>query len=320
VPAEGEENVSERGEGTRRISAPWPIRLLRLAGRALLGLFILWQMLFLPAFNLLDGAEGARRDLHEQRRQNGSWWRLIRRVPGLEPLVDEWLTRGGNDGDKGKLGNLIQRPRQVVRWWAQATGQEQGWKLFATDAVDFSAFPSLELRWNAPEAEDGTQLGALAGGPVLALCRAPPRRFHEPVVLGSDNQPADRRHYLRFGGFRRRRIEAQFELDFRPDGRPGEQRAEGWEQQIRDLMSSEYAETLAFLRWRLTRFQREHPELPPPVQVILRVQTFLIPAPPGPRPWDWVEGEPVPLARWFPQKKPAELEFYCPTVNRFRKD
>ncbi|MBI1914249.1 MAG: hypothetical protein HYS12_05865 [Planctomycetes bacterium] len=300
---------------------PPAVRLLRPVARGLLGLFVLWQMIFLPAFNLLDGAEAARRDLREQRRQDGRWWRLLRTVPRLEPLVDEWLTKGANYGDKGKLGNLIERPRRVVRWWAQATGQEQGWKLFAPDTFDFSAFPSLELRWDDPEAEDGTGLGALAGGAALALCRAPPHRVaHEPLVLGSDNQPADRRCYLRFGGFRRRRIEAQFELDFRRDGRPREQLAELWEQQIRNLVSADYAETLAFLRWRLTRFHREHPELPPPVQVILRVQTFVIPAPPGPRPWDWIEEEAVPLARWLPQKQPSELEFYYPTADRFRKD
>ena len=103
----------------------------------LLGVLVLWQMIFLPVYNLLDDAEAARRDLQEQRRQNGCWWRVICHVPGLEPLVDEWLTRGANYGDKGKLGNLIERPRRVVRWWAQATGQEQGWKLFAPDTVDF---------------------------------------------------------------------------------------------------------------------------------------------------------------------------------------
>ncbi len=319
--------MSAMGEGAvpapagRPASAGWLVRLLRLAARVLLGLFVLWQMIFLPAFNLLDGAEVARRELQEQRRQDGRGWRLVRGVPGLVPLVDEWLTKGANYGDKGKLGNLIDRPRRVVRWWAQATGQEQGWKLFAPDTFDFSSFPSLELRWDDPEAKDGTGLGALAGGPALALGRAPLHRVaHAPVVLGSDNQPADRHRYLRVGGFRRRRIEGQFELDFRRDDRPHEQLAELWEQQIRDLVSAEYEETLAFLRWRLSRFRREHPELPPPVQVILRVQTFVIPKPPGPRPWDWVEEDPVPLARWLPQKQPAELELYCPTADRFRKD
>src|SRR5262249_23255029 len=265
----------------RPVIARWPIRLVGLGARVLLGLFILWQIIFLPAFNLLDGAEAARRDLQEQRRQDGRWWRLVRGIPGLEPLVDEWLTRGGNYGDKGKLGNLIERPRRVVRWWAQATGQEQGWNLFAPDTLDFSSFPSVELRWDDPEAEDGTGLGALAGGPAFALCCAPPRVAHEPLVLGSDNQPADRHRYLRVGGFRRRRIEGQFELDFRRDDRPHEQLAEMWEQQIRNLVSAKYTETLAFLRWRLNRFHREHPQLPPPVQVILRVQTFLIPKLPG---------------------------------------
>ena len=313
--------MSERGEDTRPVAAGGPVRLLRRAARVLLGLFVLWQMLFLPAFNLLDGAETARDALQKHRRQDRLGWRLVRSVPGLEPLVDEWLTRGGNYGDKGTLGNLIQRPRRVVRWWAQVTGQEQSWGLFSPDATDFSAFPSVELRWDDPEAADVARLGSLAGGPALALPPALPRAaICEPLVLWSDNQPRDRHRYLRFGGFRRRRIDAQFEAKYHRDGQPREHFAELWEQQIRNLMSAEYKATLAFLRWRLAHFRREHPELPPPVQVILRVQTFAIPEPPGPRPWGWIEEEPIPLARWLPQKHADELEFYRPTLDRFQKD
>src|SRR5438128_2740514 len=126
------------GEDTRPAAAAGSVRLLQRAARVLLGLFVLWQMLFLPAFNLLDGAETARRPLQEQRRQDRLGWRLVRGIPGLGPLVNEWLTKGGNSDDKGTLGNLIQQPQRVLRWWAQTTGQEQGWGLFSPNAVDFS--------------------------------------------------------------------------------------------------------------------------------------------------------------------------------------
>src|SRR5262245_29536844 len=110
-------------------------------------------MLFLPVFNFLDGMEDARQELMQQRRQDGHVWQLVRGVPRLEPLLDEWLDKGANREDKGTLGNLIERPRRVTRWWAQTTGQEQGWGLFAPDTVSFSAFPSVELRWGSPDAE-----------------------------------------------------------------------------------------------------------------------------------------------------------------------
>jgi len=262
--------------------------LLRLAARVLLGLFVLWQMVFLPAYNALDRAEAIRKDLAEERDRDGRLWRLVRRVPGLEPLVEEWLNKGANHEDKGTIGNLLRKPRRVVQWWAEKTGQEQGWGLFAPDVVGYSAFPSLELRWDDPEQRHAS---------------------HEPVVLSSDNLPRDRRRYLRFGGFRLRRIDSRFEVNTTKLS----------EQQIIEMVSEDYTTVLAFMRWRLARFQREHPDLPSPVQIILRVQTFGIPDPPGPRPWDWVENDPLPLARWLLQKGRTELEYYSLTEDRFRK-
>ncbi len=203
-------------------------------------------------------------------------------------LVEEWLNKGANNEDKGTIGNLLRKPRRVVQWWAEKTGQEQGWGLFAPDVVGYSAFPSLELRWDDPEQRHAS---------------------HEPVVLSSDNLPRDRRRYLRFGGFRLRRIDSRFEVNTTKLS----------EQQIIEMVSEDYTTVLAFMRWRLARFQREHPDLPSPVQIILRVQTFGIPDPPGPRPWDWVENDPLPLARWLLQKGRTELEYYSLTEDRFRK-
>jgi hypothetical protein len=276
----------------RRRLGRYAAYLLSLGARMLLGLFVLWQMVFLPAYNGLDQTEAIRKGLSQERRQGGTWWQVVTCVPGLEPLVEEWLNKSANHDDKGRIGNLLREQRRVVQWWAQTTGQEQGWGLFAPNAVDYSAFPSLELRWDDPQQR-----------------HAP----HELVVLASDNQPRDRRRYLRFGGSRLRRIDAQFEMDT----------AELSEQQLKGLVSEESERIRAFLRWRLAHLRREHPDLPPPTQVILRVQTFGIPDPPGPRPWDWVENEPLPLARWLLQKnnekENTELEYYDPTEKRFRK-
>jgi hypothetical protein len=263
--------------------------LLRLAARVLLGLFVLWQIVFLPAYNVLEKTNAIRKDLAEQRCQDGTWWKVITRVRGLEPLVEEWLNKGANHDDKGTIGNLLRKPQRVVTWWAETTGQEQGWGLFAPNAVDYSAFPSLELRWDDPEQG---------------------RALYEPIVLASDNLPRDRRRYLRFGGFRLRRIVTEFEFDT----------TKLTEAQIQGVVGADSRTVvLAYMRWRLIRFRRENPDLPPPAQVILWVQTFGIPDPPGPRPWDWVEYKPLPLARWLPQKDNTGLEYYSPTKKHFQK-
>ncbi|HKB34831.1 MAG TPA: hypothetical protein VKD72_00150, partial [Gemmataceae bacterium] len=209
--------------------------LLSLGARILLGMFVLWQMIFLPAYNGLDQTEAIRKRLSEERREGGTWWQVVTCVPGLEPLIEEWLNKSTNHDDKGRIGNLLREQRRVVQWWAQTTGQEQGWGLFAPNAVDYSAFPSLELRW------DDLERG---------------RAAHEPVVLASANQPRDRRRYLRFGGFRLRRIDSQFEVDT----------TELSPEQIKGMVSEDSARIRAFLHWRLARFRREHPGLPPPTQ------------------------------------------------------
>src|SRR5205085_5524941 len=46
-------------------------RALRLAARVLLGLFVLWQLLFIPAYNVLEAEETVRKAFAESREEEG---------------------------------------------------------------------------------------------------------------------------------------------------------------------------------------------------------------------------------------------------------
>jgi len=283
---------------------------LRLPPRVLLGVFVLGQMLFLPAYNALEGADDLRKGLRESRENEGRLWGLVSRWPAVRDVLAEWLEKGDRKGDRGALGNAIGRARRVTRWWAQTAGQEQGWGLFSPDAYRWSSFASLELRWDAPGPGDPEGAGGrpLAGG-------------REPVLLRSDNQPRDRHRFVRFGYFRLRRFETKFEIPLEGAWVLGQAPAD-WEGSIKRTAKDQREEILTYMHWKLLHFRREHPASLP-TQVILRVQAWSIPEPPGPRPWDWVEWDPVPVARWLPREDlprgGAALEWYNPTTRRFEE-
>jgi hypothetical protein len=124
------------------------------------------------------------------------------------------------------------------------------------------------------------------------------------------------------GYFRLRRFETKFEIPLEGTWVLG-QAPSAWEGRIKDKAEKERAEILTYLRWKLGHFRREHPDVSLPTQVILRVQAWSIPEPPGPESWDWVEWDPVPVARWRPREDlpqgGATLEWYNPTTRRFEE-
>src|SRR5262245_54380330 len=79
----------------------------------LLGLFIVWQIVFLMAHNLLA--------ILEDTREVWPGW-AVRGVEALAP----GFTKG-----QGHLADGSARVKDVTRRWAQVTGQAQNWSLFA---------------------------------------------------------------------------------------------------------------------------------------------------------------------------------------------
>jgi hypothetical protein len=216
----------------------------------------------------------------------------LREVPVFGPEFPEWVCE---DEHVPPAWWTLQR---VPRRWSELTAQPQNWALFAPTVSHHVVFHLVELRWDDE--------------------RLPPLR------LPSDNEPADRRHFLRHGHFRLRRYESNIELVLTTGDRPREEVTDHWRARIEAKLRDEGDSWHAYLRWRLAAFQRRHPGLPMPQQVILFMRTHAIPPPPGPRPWDWQEPcDPLPVVRWLPWAEPGPeyylLEMYNPVVERFER-
>ena len=247
----------------------------RTAARAALGLFVVGQLLFLLASNLLSVEDAVRAALRKS-------------APAQRVAPDLF------DGS-GRTHVGLHAVERVTRRWEEWTGQAQNWQLFAPDVADVVPFLAVELRW-----EDGLP----------------------PWVLLSDNEPADIRRFVRVGRFRLRRYETTLELAPSP-GQPLGPRGADWAADIESHVRARARPLLAYLRWRLATFRREHPYLPTPTQVVLCVRLYRVPPPPGPTPWQWEDLGQHPVARWRPGAVvPAgylPVEAYDPTSERFER-
>jgi hypothetical protein len=102
----------------------------RCLARFLLGLFVLWQLVFLLSSNFFGLYKPLRRGLAH--------------VPFLAdhvtpPAKDEDVPPGTEPLEKG------------LRRYAQWTGQSQAWSLFAPNVTDLIPFPAVVLRWDDNE-------------------------------------------------------------------------------------------------------------------------------------------------------------------------
>ncbi len=307
-----------------------------------LGLFVIGQVLFLFAFNLVDIYPKELKHLRKhrdvwQRLQNrdaiadaeedATAWPRIIAIPKVGPLLEEWVEDEKTSWLAGKKNYL--KPR--LDRWARLTGQEQGWSLFAPYVVDWTCLVAVEMRWDddrdpLEDRFDGKAVVALGGGPALLLLDGVQEGQPRSMLIPSDNHPRDINRFFRFGHFRARRYESIMEMALRKNGDDEETYRARWERQVQAKMQGDSEERgdedemFLFLRWRLRRFQKEHPDLPEPRQVILRLQTWTIPPPPGPQPWEWIEEADEPICRWRPGRHlavPDSLERYLHSEGRF---
>jgi hypothetical protein len=111
-------------------------RLVRIAGtaaRAALGLFVVWQLLFLLASNVLSVADAVRAALHKS--------------PPAQRVAPD-LFNG-----KGAVHAGFRSVERVTQLWEGLTGQGQYWQLFAPDVADVIPFLAVELRWEGGPSE-----------------------------------------------------------------------------------------------------------------------------------------------------------------------
>jgi hypothetical protein len=193
-------------------------------------------------------------------------------------------------------------PAAVTNCWAELTGQWQGWSLYAPFVPHQAVFLEVELRWD----NNLTRPAPPAGS----------------VRLRPANEPDDPYHYRRpVGTFRLPQYPANLSLVLWAwDGADYARDPEKWRQEIAKAVRNKWRPTLAYLRWALSQYERDHPGRAPPRQVILVGRLYSIP-PPGEAPWHWDGPHEVPLARWQPGSAVPEdrlpLESYDPVKRRF---
>jgi hypothetical protein len=196
-----------------------------------------------------------------------------------------------------RLAQGSQAVQQLTRPWEELTGQTQYWGLFAPEVSDQVAFLGVELIWHDEQRY--------------------PRRW-----LPSPNEPDNLARFFRVGDFRLRRYESHLAITPPPHRQVFNPTRDGWPALVAQTAYVHYRTIGAYLRWRLLAFQRDHPDLPMPAAVILAVQLYHIPEPPGPERWHWEDWGRHPVARWRPTagQPPGSdpLQIYNPASDQFK--
>lgn len=260
-------------------------KVFRLAARVLLGLFILWQVVFLWASFFVKVEQSLREDAASQ------WPFLSDRFPAVlkgEDAFHRSVTKVHTSG---------------LKRYAQATAQVQSWALFAPSVAEEFSFAVVEIRWDDDHLESGS-------AETYAFA---------PLLLPGVNEPEDINSFIRYQHFRIRRYEMQIApTPTRTDG-VFDPKSERWRNRIVSAVDDDGDNMQAYLRWRWREYQQQHPALPPPTQIILHIRGYGIPAPPGPSPWSFDSYGLYPVARWLPWKADQTgtkaLERYNPLTD-----
>jgi len=261
----------------------------------LLGVFILVQLAFFIGMNLVP--------LFPHGEQ------------GSDELSTD-LNLPGRTSDIDLIQEAIELTSHGCKRWAELTGQTQGWSLFAPRHAEQSIFPVVELRWD----EAGSKYPLTADG---GSQRHPP----PPVRRHSRFRPTDPTHHLRLPGFWARLFNYEFRMTLMMwfwDPEDYQRQPDRWNDKLQKDVRQQWKSIRAFLCWHLHEYLAEHPELPPPTQVIFLVETYPS-VPPGKTRDPHADWHAWPLARWRPNEQVVEeflpVEMIDPvkgTVHRLR--
>ncbi len=286
--------------------------------QVLLGLFILAQIAFLITSNFL----GFVRWLPGQKR------------PQPNELINRLAPRFADE--EGHGWQWTEQIESNLRCWTDLTGQDQNWSLFAPSISKETSFPAVLLGWDDPNT-DGP---AFKGAPILldgrngfhidALSVDAKAKARGMELLLSDNEPADLHRYLRIGNCRIRKFEGELAFNPQPNSREmrdtlagavvgnsagftpysfsdetREELATRLHTRMQKFVRDYHNYTLSYLRWRLQKWQKEHPSEALPTQVILVERFFRIH---GPHElWRGLDGPfTVPMVRWQPERTPKD--------------
>ena len=137
---------------------------------ALLGAFIVWQLVFLLAANVAGVVRGLPPEVLRYEMADGAWRESLdgTRLPAI----------GTSDRAAQSCGIIWATDR-----WSEATAQWQGWAMFAPNVPASSYFLTTFLRWNDSNATGG---GAVRQIDLPSPYEpADPRNFWQPAVTTS---------------------------------------------------------------------------------------------------------------------------------------
>jgi hypothetical protein len=180
--------------------------------------------------------------------------------------------------------------------WAQLTGQGQSWWLFAGYPRE-SVFPAIELRW-----ADGRR----------------------PVRVHSSLEPMDPERYWHPPGSGDRLFHYELNVSavYRPwDSQRLQEDPDRYQRINLARVRDDWRPVVAYLAWRLRKYMAEHPDAPPPDEVILLARVYETP-PPGDGAWKWPIADSRPLFRWRPATPTAPgqvpIEVFDPLTRQFQ--
>jgi hypothetical protein len=225
---------------------------------------------------------------------------LLALFPLAEPDDDELTdSRGGSarTSEQGHRFKALECINEVLLKYALSTGQVQAWWLFAPNFPTESTFPLVTLHWNNGASKD--------------------------VRLPCSEEPEDPTHYARLPGSQDRLFHYEMRLGLADIGLRKET-LEAYRPLWRDLyemrVRRQWKSMRAYVRWRAAAHGKEHPELPPPDELVLSFRVYPTPSH-NTYPPTWEPPLELPLARYRTALDGLSdclpVEYFDPMQNRF---
>jgi hypothetical protein len=261
--------------------------------RALAGVFVVWQLVFMLAANLVGVFKGVPPEMVRYEFADGAWRDSLDRTAALPKATSEPAARS--------RGILWATDR-----WGEVTGQWQGWAMFAPNVPTSSYFLTTTLRWNEAGAD----------------------RVSQQIELPSPFEPIEPQRYWMPALTSARRFNFEWRLTLAIEicrAREQAQQSGGetakFDDQWRQWMARQAEPLRAYARVRHHEWLAEHPAMRPADEVILSVGEYrrdlLSDA------VAWKEAPRCVLLRWRPRPaialQPAvlELEIYEVSSGEF---
>jgi hypothetical protein len=262
-------------------NAPVPADSLpRRALAVAVGLFATWQLVFLPAANLIHFVP-----LRPGAAEQG---------PGANAHQKE-----GAFTTAEPLQRAAERAAGVLDVWSGASGQEQGWSLFAPGTPPYSAFLAAEFHFADGSSET-----------VLSEFEPTDKRNPAPRAPLLGNRPFNNQEQLIYAVMFLPPEEVA-ELYVPPEGLATLREC------YRELPKAARANrgpARAWLKWQARQFAASHPGRGTPVAVIMKHRYVPTPRPGEPADWTRPAAQ-RPFVRWHPASD--SLEGYDALGGRF---